>query len=186
MAGLSVAREKQKLRSVQTERPQSLLAAIFTAVCRVSLCDTRLIKVIHMLKSTIGASAAAIMALASPAAAQSAQDAFGTWQHPENGSHVEMYKCGDALCAKIVKVTDGQKSDDKNPDAGKRSRPVVGLVIMSGATKSGDNAWTGSLYNRADGATYSGTIKVKSKDALDLTGCTAVVLCKTVTWKRVK
>ncbi len=126
------------------------------------------------------------LSLAMPAFAQSAQDAFGTWQHPENGSHVEMYKCGDGLCAKITKVIDGQKADDKNPDPSKRGRPIIGLVIMAGAKKKGDNAWTGSLYNRADGASYSGTITVKGKNELDLTGCTAVVLCKTVTWKRVQ
>jgi uncharacterized protein (DUF2147 family) len=118
--------------------------------------------------------------------AQTADDAFGIWRHPENGSHVEMYKCGANLCAKIVKVVDGQKTDDKNPDAAKRSRPVVGLVIMSGAKKTGSASWAGSLYNRADGGTYSGTITVKNKDAIDLAGCTAVVLCKTLTWTRVK
>lgn len=117
--------------------------------------------------------------------AQTAEDAFGVWRHPENGSHVEMYKCGAGLCAKIVKVVDEQKTDDKNPDAAKRSRPVVGLVIMSGAAKSGASDWKGQLYNRADGGTYSGTLTVKSKNAIDLTGCTAVVFCKTVTWTRV-
>lgn len=127
-----------------------------------------------------------LLAVAMPASAQTADDAFGTWQHPENGSHVEMYKCGQDLCAKIVKVVDAQKTDDKNPDAAKRSQPVVGLVIMTGAKKTGANSWAGSLYNRADGGTYSGKITVKSKDALDLSGCTAVVLCKTLTWTRVK
>lgn len=119
-------------------------------------------------------------------ASASADDAFGTWRHPENGSHVEMYKCGGGLCAKIVKVTDGQKTDDKNPDESKRSRPVVGLVIMSDAAKSGDTSWSGSLYNRMDGKTYSGTITVKSKDAIDLSGCSMGIFCKTVTWTRVK
>ena len=118
--------------------------------------------------------------------AQKAEDAFGTWLNPENGSNIEMYRCGAGLCAKIVKVTDGQKVDDKNPDAAKRSQPVVGLVIMSDAQKSGDAAWKGSLYNRENGKTYSGTITVKSKDALDLSGCVAAILCKTVTWTRVK
>ena len=123
---------------------------------------------------------------ANMAKAQTANDAFGVWRHPENGSHVEVYKCGEGLCAKIVKVDDGQKTDDKNKDAAKRSRPILGLVIMSGAKKSGDNAWKGDLYNRADGGTYSGTLTVKSKSAMDLAGCTAVVLCKTTTWTRVK
>lgn len=130
--------------------------------------------------------AAFVAGLAAPAFAASAEDAFGTWRHPENGSHVEMYKCGGGLCAKITKVTDGQKTDDKNPDEKKRSRSVIGLVIMSGAKKTGESGWSGSLYNRADGKTYSGTISVKSKDALDLSGCSMGIFCKTVTWTRVK
>jgi len=119
-------------------------------------------------------------------AAQTAETAFGTWQHPENGSHIELYACGNDLCAKITKVTDGQKFDDKNPEAEMRKRPIVGLVIMQGAKRAGPAQWAGSLYNRIDGGIYEGTIKVKSKDQIDLSGCTAVVICRTVTWSRVK
>ncbi len=129
--------------------------------------------------------AASLTLFAGVALAQSADDAVGTWRHPENGSHVQMYKCGDGLCAKIASVKDGQKTDDKNADAAKRSRPIVGLVIMSGAKKSGAAAWQGDLYDRASGKSYSGTVTVKSKSALDLTGCTMAILCKTVTWTRV-
>lgn len=129
--------------------------------------------------------AAAISLGAGSASAQSAEDAFGTWRHPDNGSLINLYKCGSGLCAKIAKINDGQKTDDKNPDASKRSRPIIGLVIMSGAQKSGANTWKGQLYNRENGGTYSGTLTVKSKNALDLSGCTAVVLCKTTTWTRV-
>ena len=132
-----------------------------------------------------GIAAIAVMgAAASMATAQSAEDAFGTWRHPDNGSHVDVYKCGDGLCAKISKVTDGQKTDDQNPDAGKKSRAIVGLNIMSGAKKTGSNEWKGQLYNRADGGMYAGTLVVKSKTTMDLSGCTAVVLCKTTTWTR--
>ncbi len=120
------------------------------------------------------------------ASAQKAEDAIGVWLNPENGSNVEFYKCGDSVCGKIVKVTDGQQTDDKNPDPAKRKQPIVGLVIMDGAKKTGDNKWQGKLYNRENGKTYSGTVIVKSKDALDLSGCVAAVLCKTVTWTRVK
>lgn len=130
--------------------------------------------------------AAAIALGATSALAQKAEDAFGVWLNPDNGTNIEMYKCGAALCAKIAKVTDGQKTDDKNPDAAKRNQPIVGLVIMSDAKKSGDNKWAGTLYNRENGKSYSGTIAVKSKDALDLSGCVAAILCKTVTWTRVK
>lgn len=138
------------------------------------------------MRQRLAALVTAAVMLPGVSSAQTAEDAFGVWRHPENGSHVEMYKCGGGLCAKIVKVVDAQKTDDKNPDAARRSRPVVGLVIMSGAKKTAANSWAGSIYNRADGGTYSGTITVKSKDALDLAGCTAIILCKTLTWTRVK
>lgn len=138
-----------------------------------------------MRKALAGAGAAA-MVFATAAFAQTAEDAFGVWLNPENKSHTEFSKCGDGLCAKIVKVEDAQKTDDKNPDAAKRSRPVVGLMIMENAKKTGANTWAGSLYNRADGKSYAGTLTVKSKDAVDLSGCVAVVFCKTTTFTRVK
>ena len=119
------------------------------------------------------------------ASAQAAEDAFGVWLNPENQSNVEFYRCGEGLCAKVTKVSDGQKTDDKNPDAAKRNRPIVGLVIMEGAKKSGESKWSGTLYNRADGKSYSGTITVKSKSSLDLSGCVALVVCRTTTWTRV-
>ncbi len=81
---------------------------------------------------------------------------------------------------------DGQKTDDKNPDAAKRNQPIVGLVIMADGKKKGDAGWEGSLYNRDNGKTYSGSITVKSKDAIELSGCVAAVICRSATWTRVK
>jgi uncharacterized protein (DUF2147 family) len=138
------------------------------------------------MRMTWAAVAATAMVLGTAVYAQTAEDAFGVWLNPENKSHTEFYKCGAGLCAKIVKVADGQKTDDKNPDAAKRNRPIVGLVIMEGATKAGANKWSGTLYNRADGKSYSGTVTVKSKTELDLSGCVAAVFCKTTTFTRVK
>jgi uncharacterized protein (DUF2147 family) len=120
-----------------------------------------------------------------PVAAQTAEDAFGIWRHPDTGSHVSLYACGKRLCARIVKINDEQKTDDLNPDPAKRNRPIVGMVIMS-AKKSGPNKWSGSLYDRADGKTYSGTITVSSRSILSLAGCSMGVFCKSTTWTRVE
>jgi uncharacterized protein (DUF2147 family) len=140
-----------------------------------------------MIKRWAAASAWLALSLAcGPAAAQTAEDAFGVWLNPENQSNVEFYKCGEGLCAKITKVADAQRTDDKNPDATKRGRPIVGLVIMDGAKKSSANTWSGTLYNRADGKSYAGTVTVRSKDAVELSGCVAIVLCRTTTWTRAK
>jgi len=132
------------------------------------------------------AAAASLMALGTLAYAQAAEDAVGVWLNPANQSHTEFYKCGDGVCGKIVKAVDGQTTDDKNPDAAKRSRPIVGLVIMQGAKKAGPNSWSGTLYNRADGKSYSGTLTVKSKNSVELSGCVAAVFCSTTTFTRVK
>ncbi|MET0194581.1 MAG: DUF2147 domain-containing protein [Hyphomicrobiaceae bacterium] len=138
------------------------------------------------MKTKLMAGIAALALVATPVLAQTAEDAIGVWENPENKSHTEFYKCGDGVCGKIVKVVDGQKTDDKNPDPAKQKRPIVGLVIMQGAKKTGANKWSGTLYNRADGKEYSGTVTVKSKTELDLSGCVAAVFCKTTTFKRVK
>jgi uncharacterized protein (DUF2147 family) len=138
------------------------------------------------MKTRLAAGIATLALIATPVLAQTADDAIGVWENPENKSHTEFYKCGDGVCGKIVKVVDGQKTDDKNPDPAKQKRPIVGLVIMQGAKKTGANKWSGTLYNRADGKEYSGTVTVKTKNTLDLSGCVAAVFCKTVTFTRVK
>jgi uncharacterized protein (DUF2147 family) len=138
------------------------------------------------MKTTTLVAAGTALALAGVAYAQSADDALGIWENPENKSHTQFYKCGAGVCGKIVKAVDGQKTDDKNPDPAKRSRPIVGLVIMQGAKKAGPTSWSGQLYNRADGKTYAGTLTVKSRNAVELSGCVAVVFCKTTTFTRVK
>lgn len=139
-----------------------------------------------MRTTLVAAAFATAMVLGTAVYAQTAEDAFGIWLNPENKSHTEFYKCGEGVCAKIVKVADGQKTDDKNPDAAKKSRPIVGLVIMQGAKKTGPSKWSGTLYNRADGKSYAGTLTVKSKNEVDLSGCVAAVFCKSTTFTRVR
>jgi uncharacterized protein (DUF2147 family) len=119
--------------------------------------------------------------------AQAAEDAVGLWLNPENQSNVEFYKCGEGLCGKITKLaTGGAATDGKNAEADKRGRPIMGLVIMEGAKKSGPAKWSGNLYNPTDGKTYAGSVTVKAKDTLELSGCVALVLCRTTSWTRVK
>ena len=129
---------------------------------------------------------AALVFAGLPAHAQTADDAVGVWQHTENASQIELYKCGGALCGRIAKVGDNQTTDLNNPDPSKRGRPVVGLVILEEAQQSGPATWAGALYNRSDGRHYDGRLTVTGKDRLELTGCTAVIICRTVVWRRIR
>ena len=97
--------------------------------------------------------------LAGMATAASAADPSGTWTRPSTGAKISFYDCSGKLCAKIVGVKDETK------------KSMVGKVIMTGATKSGDNAWKGDLLNLEDGNTYSGTVTMISASSLNLKGC---------------
>jgi uncharacterized protein (DUF2147 family) len=126
---------------------------------------------------------ALIAVAASMAKAHTAEDAFGVWEHPVNGSHVEMYKCGEGLCGKIVKVTNaedgtGVRADDRGP--------MVGLQIIENARKAAADQWKGTLHDRADGATYTGTLTVKARNTLALQNCTGTRRCKTSYLTRVR
>lgn len=134
---------------------------------------------------------AALMALpllmASPAFALSDNDVIGVWRHPDNGSHIQIYACGQSACAKIVKVADPSRKDDKNPDPKLRDRPVVGVVIMNGGKKAGPLKWQGKLYNTLDGGTYNGTLTLVSETELKLSGCImGGLICDGRTWTRVR
>ena len=105
--------------------------------------------------------------LAGFATAASAADPSGTWTRPSTGAKISFYDCGGKLCAKVVGVKDQTKKD------------MIGKVIMTGATKSGDNAWKGDLLNLEDGNTYSGTVTLISAGSLNLKGCAlAGLVCK--------
>ena len=122
-----------------------------------------------------------------PAVAQKAEDAFGVWKHPDNGSHIQISKCGGGLCAKIIKVRDPSRTDVKNPDPAQRKRSIMGITIVNGAEKSGDATWSGNIYNTQDGQTYGGVLTVLSKDKLKLEGCVLDgLICQGPTWSRIK
>lgn len=114
------------------------------------------------------AAGAALALVATAAFAQSSP--FGTWTRPSNGAKVNFYDCGGNLCAKVV----------SSPTAG-----AAGKVIMSGAKKTGDNAWQGELLNTEDGKTYTGKVTLDSPKALTLKGCVlGGIICTGETWTR--
>lgn len=106
--------------------------------------------------------------------AAGAAEPYGTWLRPSTGTQVRFYDCGGKLCGKIVAVKDQAR------------RKEVGIVIMHGAAKSGDNKWEGDLLDAETGKTYSGYVTLEGPGALTLKGCIAGILCKGETWTKVK
>jgi len=109
-----------------------------------------------------------VLGLVIAASAAHAADPYGTWTRPSNGTKVDFYNCGGKLCAKVVSS---------------KTKENIGKVIMTGATKSGDNTWKGDLLNLENGQTYSGVVTLEGPKALSLKGCVlGGVICSGETW----
>ena len=125
--------------------------------------------------------------------AASAQDVLGKWKLENGSAIVQVYQSGDSFNGKIVwlqKATeaDGTPAVDKNnPDPAKQSRKLIGLNMLFGLKKVGDEYTGGKIYDPANGKTYYCSFKVegntlKVRGSLDKKG----VLGRTMTWYRVK
>jgi len=146
---------------------------------------------LNRMRSGLGVAATmfglAILGLAG--AAQAAEGPEGLWNTPVHHGVVEVYDCGDAICAKIVTSDtlkrDPAEKDVKNKDPALRDRPLKGLTVMSNF-KGGPTEWTdGRAYNPADGGDYRGSMKLMDPDTIRLTGCIIFPLCQSQTWTRV-
>jgi uncharacterized protein (DUF2147 family) len=123
------------------------------------------------------------LALAGPVLAQS-QDPSGTYLSETGDTRVRIARCGGAYCGTIVAVR-GEAKDVNNPDAGLRSRNLVGVQMISNIRPSGDG-FEGSLYNYKDGKTYSGRMNFSGGNAMQLSGCVlGGLICRSQTWTRV-
>jgi uncharacterized protein (DUF2147 family) len=126
-------------------------------------------------------------------------DILGTWLNQKQDAKIDVFKCGNAYCGKIVWLknpiypagsnegTPGTpKVDHKNPDAALKTRPLMGLQIMQGFQFSGDNQWkNGKIYDPDSGKTYSAKATLASHEQLNLRGFIGVSLIgRTEKWTR--
>ncbi|XVJ64355.1 MAG: DUF2147 domain-containing protein [Sphingopyxis sp.] len=130
--------------------------------------------------------AAAVVAM--PGAA-SAADITGLWATGSEGGRVEIYRCGAALCGKVVDAARLRGNPDlrdvRNSDAKLRQRRIKGLVVLRGFT-GGPTEWKGGpVYDpeSGDGASR-GYLKLLGGGKLELKGCVAFI-CRSKVWTRI-
>ena len=125
--------------------------------------------------------------------AQDADAILGQWYTEEGRSLVEIYKCEQSYCGKIVwlkypKDEEGrEKVDKENPDETKRARKLIGLDIVWGFSFEGEDGWrNGKIYDPKNGKTYScrmvlegNSLKVRGYVGFSLLGRTTVWTRKT-------
>jgi uncharacterized protein (DUF2147 family) len=133
------------------------------------------------------AAAALLAVLAAPAL--SAVPVTGKWMTAERDSIIEIGNCGATVCGKVARVIkmnpDGKMPvDANNPNPALRSRPVEGMMLLTGFTDGGAQ-WNGKIYDPKSGKTYKSKLTRNPDGTLKVQGCIGP-FCKAFTWTAAK
>jgi uncharacterized protein (DUF2147 family) len=130
----------------------------------------------------------ALLALiAAPATA--ATPVTGKWITAERDSIIEIGTCGDTVCGKVLRLLklnpDGKMpTDGNNPNPALRSRPVQGIMILTGFTEGG-GVWNGRIYDPKSGKSYKSKLNRNADGSLNVQGCVAF-FCQAFKWTPAK
>ena len=111
----------------------------------------------------------------------------GDWKTPD-GSVVRVSECSDAFCMTIVKIAPTARgtTDQLNPDAALKGRPLCGARIGQGFRQEGGAATAtgGHIYDPLSGKTYNAKLTWKG-DTLKLRGFVGVSMFgRTEVWTK--
>jgi uncharacterized protein (DUF2147 family) len=126
-----------------------------------------------------------------PAAyAQAGGEVGGVWLTQAGDAKVRVSRCSGGICGVVVWLKDPINAatakpqiDDKNPNPALAKRPMIGLPLFMGMHPSGQNRWSGQIYNADDGNSYVSNIALSGADTLRVEGCVGM-LCGGETWTR--
>ncbi len=128
----------------------------------------------------------AALVVAAPALA--ATPIAGRYVTEDGSGIVDIGRCGQAVCGRLVKVLKASPgapmTDVNNSDASLRSRPIVGLPILTGFADAGKD-WRGRIYDPRNGKSYKSIVSREADGTLKVQGCIAF-LCQTQVWRPVK
>lgn len=120
---------------------------------------------------------------------------LGVWLNSNKRGHIQVYKQGGTFFGKLIWISEPNdpdtgkpKTDIRNTDASKRSRPLINLPLMYNFKYDGGNVWSdGKIYNPEDGKEYNCKMTLRDPNTLDVRGYVGIsLLGKTQTWTRIK
>lgn len=129
----------------------------------------------------------AIVSMSIASGAEPVQLEGTTWRTSSGDSTIRIETCGAQTCGRILASSfkQGESNlDTLNPNPSKRSRAIVGLVILSGLVRQPDGSYKGgTIYNPEDGKTYRSELKLNHNGMLEVKGCIGP-FCQTQVWIR--
>lgn len=123
-----------------------------------------------------------------------AHDVIGKWktiddQSGEAKSIIEIYEKSGKIYGKVIEIFDAKHRKDRcNGCAGEdANKPILGLTVIKGLSKDGDEYNSGKILDPKNGKVYKCMITLESKDKLKVRGYIGfAVLGRTQYWNRVK
>ena len=134
---------------------------------------------------------ALLMAMGARAQDTPGDAVLGRWFTEGDKAVVEIFRCEDRYCGKIVWLKEPTNPDGsdvldtENPDPSKRNRTVLGLNLLWGFRYDETQGWVdGSIYDPDNGKTYSCKMSLEG-DMLKVRGYVGISLFgRTTVWKR--
>ncbi|MEZ4413182.1 MAG: DUF2147 domain-containing protein [Gemmatimonadales bacterium] len=138
------------------------------------------------------ATALALILVAGPvsaqAAAKGADAILGTWWTEDSASKVKIVDSAGTYSAVVTWVPNNAEGkppvDVKNSDSALRTRPILGITILSGFAYGGNGVWNkGKIYAPKKGKSFSGQLTLGADGTLQVKAKSGPA-SKTVTWVR--
>lgn len=121
--------------------------------------------------------------IAMAGAAQAAEPIAGRWITDDGKAIVTIRQCGAVTCGHITRILaptpNGPPIDERNPDPKLRTRPVLGLEVLSGFTDRGKD-WRGRIYDPEAGKWYKSIVS-REPGGLKAEGC-ILFFCRAQHW----
>jgi lathosterol oxidase len=122
--------------------------------------------------------------------AQADDSLTGRWVTQGGAAIVELTPCAGTpgVCGTIrwlwepLDERGKPRLDAQNSDAALRTRPLVGLSILSGLAPIAGSGWAGRIYNPEDGQTYRATLRRSGAGTLLIEGC-VLFICQKQIWR---
>ncbi|WP_298393982.1 DUF2147 domain-containing protein [Flavobacterium sp.] len=122
------------------------------------------------------------------------QSVIGTWKtiDDETGrekSIVEIYEENGKIYGKIIELLDKEDRGRKcsNCTGSDKDKPIIGMVVIRGLSKDGDEYNGGKILDPKSGKIYKCYLKLESKDKLIVRGYIGIsLLGRSQKWIRIK
>lgn len=120
--------------------------------------------------------------LSVPAGASAPPAPLGDWMTADGHGVVQIARCGDALCGRIVGI-------DRPPGApmptDPQGRPQCGLTILSNESPTSEGRWLGRITDPRDDSTYQAELWADGAGQLHVRGFVGIPLFgQTQVWHR--